>query len=100
VSIHMLNTDYEPSEVTLSFYEYLEGSELELKLNMLYNASCMLAVASNLQAVSFAYNKRKICLKRTHLEEWYDCALTNELTEMDIMKKIKALVVAGNELPL
>lgn len=100
MSIHILTAGKDPSQVTLSFYEYLEGSELELKVNMLFNASCLLSVASNLQTVSFAYNKRKICLDRSDLEAWFGCALTNTLTEDTIMKKIEELAVAGNELPL
>lgn len=100
MSIHILTPGKDPSQVTLSFYEYLEGSELELKVNMLFNASCLLSVASNLQTVSFAFNERKICLERSELEAWFDCALTNALDEYTIMKKIEERAVAGSELPL
>lgn len=100
MSIFNITADPVPSEIMLSFYEHLEGSELELKVNMLFNASCLLAAASNLQSVTFAYNKIQQTLSRRELEEWYGCALTDQFNENMIMKKMEELVLSGQELPL
>ncbi|MFC6332181.1 hypothetical protein ACFP56_06065 [Paenibacillus septentrionalis] len=100
MSIHILTQGEEPSQITLSYYDYLEGSELELRVNMLFNASCLLSAASNLRTVAFEYNEQQICLHRTDLEAWYGCALTNDLTEYMILKKIEVLVTEGADLPL
>lgn len=100
VSIHILTQGKEPSQVTLSYYDYLEGSELELRVNMLFNASCLLSAASNLQTVAFQFNEKRICLSRAELESWYGRALTNELTEYMILKRMEKLVIEGNDLPL
>ncbi|GIP15034.1 hypothetical protein J40TS1_06760 [Paenibacillus montaniterrae] len=100
MSIHILTQGKEPSQVTLSYYDYLEGSELELRVNMLFNASCLLSAASNLQTVAFQFNEKRICLSRAELESWYGRALTNELTEYMILKRMEKLVIEGNDLPL
>ncbi|HIW35075.1 MAG TPA: hypothetical protein IAA29_20060 [Candidatus Paenibacillus intestinavium] len=90
----------EPTSITLSYYDQLNGNELELKVSMMFNATCLFSTANNLQKIIIQYNEEQLTLERKQLQTWLGYTLDQIESEKKFLKQVNKKLEAGERLPI
>jgi len=90
----------DPTSITLCYYERLNGNDLELKVSMMFNATCLFSTATNLQKIIIEYNKEQLTLVRNQLQTWLGYTLNQIESEKKFLKRVNKKLEAGEQLPI
>jgi len=89
-----------PFSMTLAYYDKLEGTNIELKINMIYNMTCLFSQVQQLEQILIQYNEQEVIVNRNSIVEWFEEDVIHLKTEAAIMEKIRLKLIHGAELPI